>query len=330
MPKFNMYQSLHTTVIGPQGKPVEMQIRTYAMHRTAEYGIAAHWKYKEKARAAARPARRVGAARSAHRRHDLAAPAAGLAARGAGPGEFLDTLRYDLGPQEVYVFTPKGDVIALPDGVDAGRLRLRGAHRGRAPLHRRPGQRQAGAAGQQAVQRRRRRDLHLEVADGRPHRRTGCGFVELPRARTKIRQCFNKERREDAIEAGKDALTKAMRKAGPAAAAAARRRLAERRSPATCTTPTSRRCTPRWGRTRSRPLGGREAGHRRSAAPRARSRTSPRPRSRPGAPSPRRSAGGDPGVVVHGDDRRLGQAGQVLHAGAGRRRSSASSPAAAA
>ena len=109
-PKFNMYQSLHTTVIGPGGKPVELQIRTHAMHRTAEYGIAAHWKYKEI--------------------KDVAA--AGVAAvsdemgwlrqlldwqrEAQEPEEFLDSLRYDLGASEVYVFTPKGDVIALPTG----------------------------------------------------------------------------------------------------------------------------------------------------------------------------------------------------------------------
>src|SRR3712207_6241125 len=117
MPKFNMYQSLHTTVIGPQGKPVELQIRTHDMHRTADYGIAAHWKYKESARAGGKP-----------RPGELGAPAkAGTPddmlwlrqlldwqREAQEPGEFLETLRYDLGPQEVFVFTPKGDVISLP------------------------------------------------------------------------------------------------------------------------------------------------------------------------------------------------------------------------
>ena len=105
MPKFNMYQSLHTTVIGPEGKPVELQIRTWSMHRRAEYGVAAHWKYKE----------------------DMASGGADDMAwlrqlvdwqrETADPAEFLDSLRFDLGAAEVYVFTPRGEVIALPQGA---------------------------------------------------------------------------------------------------------------------------------------------------------------------------------------------------------------------
>ncbi|MCA1823364.1 MAG: RelA/SpoT family protein, partial [Frankia sp.] len=116
MPKFNMYQSLHTTVIGPAGKPVELQIRTSAMHKVAEYGIAAHWKYKE-----SKDAKAVDA--------ELATSAEGTAEMAwlrqildwqretSDPGEFLDSLRFDLYAGEVFVFTPKGDVISLPSGA---------------------------------------------------------------------------------------------------------------------------------------------------------------------------------------------------------------------
>ena len=287
MPKFNMYQSLHTTVIGPHGKPVEMQIRTYAMHRTAEYGIAAHWKYKEKARAAASPAPGVGAPAGAHRRDDLAAPAAGLAA--GGPTRRVPrraALRPR--PQEVYVFTPKGDVIPLPresTPVDFAYA----VHTEVGRTHRRPGQRQAGAAGEHAVQRRRDRDLHVEVGDGRPD--AGLAAVrQLPRARTKIRQYFNKERREEAIEAGKDAIIKAMRKAGLPLQRMLDRRRADDARPGPA--PRRRHLALRGGRREPGlgAVGGGEADHRPSAATRARSRTSPRPRSPPGRRPRRRPA----------------------------------------
>ena len=209
MPKFNMYQSLHTTVIGPQGKPVELQIRTFAMHRRAEYGVAAHWKYKENGKAGVDTDRLGDLDDMTWVRQLL-----DWQSEVEDPGEFLESLRFEINRAEVYVFTPRGDVIALPIGRDAGRLRLRRAHRGRPPHDRRPGQRPAGAAGVDARQRRRRRGLHLQGAERRARRATGSNFVKSPRARSKIRQWFTKERREEAIERGKDQIAKLMRKEG--------------------------------------------------------------------------------------------------------------------
>src|SRR4051812_17009515 len=103
MPKFNMYQSLHTTVIGPEGKPVEVQIRTNKMHRQAEYGIAAHWKYKEQS--------------TGQQDMTWLRQLVDWQRETADPNEFLDSLRFDLHAQEVFVFTPKGDVQALPAGA---------------------------------------------------------------------------------------------------------------------------------------------------------------------------------------------------------------------
>ena len=218
MPKFNMYQSLHTTVIGPTGKPVEMQIRTYAMHRTAEFGIAAHWKYKEqKGATIVGPPAHIDEMTWLRQLLDWQREA-------SDPSEFLDALRFDLSSQEVYVFTPKGDVIAAADGLDPGRLRVRGAHRGRPQVHRRPGQRQAGAAGVDAVQRRRDRDLHVEVRHGRPDaglarlRQVAAGPHEDPPV---LQQ--GAPRRGDRGRQGRDRQGDAQ--AGPAAAAHADHRL---------------------------------------------------------------------------------------------------------
>lgn len=124
MPKFNMYQSLHTTVIGPSGKPVELQIRTFDMHRRAEYGIAAHWKYKQQTVAGTSKVRTdVPQAAKGSAGQDTVNDMAWLRQlldwqkETEDPGEFLDSLRFDLSRNEVFVFTPKGDVIALPAGA---------------------------------------------------------------------------------------------------------------------------------------------------------------------------------------------------------------------
>ncbi|HZX38930.1 MAG TPA: RelA/SpoT family protein, partial [Streptomyces sp.] len=121
MPKFNMYQSLHTTVIGPNGKPVELQIRTFDMHRRAEYGIAAHWKYKQEPSAGASKVRTDVPKRAG--KDDAVNDMAWLRQlldwqkETEDPSEFLESLRFDLSRNEVFVFTPKGDVIALPAGA---------------------------------------------------------------------------------------------------------------------------------------------------------------------------------------------------------------------
>ena len=111
MPKFNMYQSLHTTVIGPGGKPVEIQIRTHEMHRRAEYGVAAHWKYKDQPN-------RTATGPGSPRDGDMGwlRSLVDWQQETSDPGEFLDSLRFEINAREVFVFTPKGEVMALPAG----------------------------------------------------------------------------------------------------------------------------------------------------------------------------------------------------------------------
>ena len=152
MPKLNRYRSLHTTVIGPEGRPLEIQVRTRDMHEEAEYGVAAHWLYK-------RGRRREGRRRVAH----VGQVAHGLAAGRAGPGRVHANLRTDLFADEVYVFTPKGEVKVLPSGRDADRLRVRGPHGRRPPHGRREGERPHRPAPLPPEERRLRRDPHLEV-----------------------------------------------------------------------------------------------------------------------------------------------------------------------
>jgi GTP pyrophosphokinase len=206
MPKFNMYQSLHTTVIGPGGKPVELQIRTFAMHRTAEYGIAAHWKYKEQKKLEVADPGNVSD-EMGWLRHLL-----DWQREAQEPEEFLDSLRYDLGGAEVYVFTPKGDVIALPNGATPVDFAY--------AVHTEVGHRCIGArvngklvALESTMDNGDTVEVFTSKAENAGPSRDWLGFVKSPRARNKIRQWFAKERREDAIDAGKTALSKAMRKA---------------------------------------------------------------------------------------------------------------------
>ena len=210
MPKFNMYQSLHTTVIGLQGKPVELQIRTFAMHRRAEYGIAAHWKYKEDVRTGRDTDRSLADGSSdmpwvrqlldwQHETED--------------PGEFLESLRFEINSTEVYVFRPRGDVLALP--TDASPVDFAYA------IHTEVGHRTIGArVNGRLVPLESKLDngdvveVFTSKAPNAGPSRDWLGFVQSPRARNKIRHWFTKERREEAIEQGKEQIAKLMRKEG--------------------------------------------------------------------------------------------------------------------
>ncbi len=207
MPKFNLYQSLHTTVIGPGGKPVEIQIRTHDMHRRAEYGVAAHWKYKENAKNG------QSGQITDSQGNDMSwlRQLVDWQKETADPSEFLDSLRFEIAGSEVYVFTPKGDVIALPQGstpVDFAYA-----------VHTEVGHRTMGARVNgrlvpldSALENGDVVDVFTSKSETAGPSRDWLGFVKSPRARNKIRQWFTKERREEAVERGKDALAKAMRK----------------------------------------------------------------------------------------------------------------------
>ena len=211
MPKFNMYQSLHTTVIGPGGKPVEIQIRTHTMHRRAEYGVAAHWKYKEDATAPrSGPDTKEGETEPIN---DMAwlRQLLDWQKETADPGEFLDSLRFEINSAEVFVFTPRGDVIGLPIGstpVDFAYA-----------IHTEVGHRTIGArvngklvALESALDNGDTVEILTSKAPDAAPSRDWLGFVKSARARNKIRHWFSKERREAAAEAGKTAIARMMRK----------------------------------------------------------------------------------------------------------------------
>ncbi|HWM00384.1 MAG TPA: bifunctional (p)ppGpp synthetase/guanosine-3',5'-bis(diphosphate) 3'-pyrophosphohydrolase [Nocardioidaceae bacterium] len=208
MPKFNMYQSLHTTVIGPMGKPVEMQIRTIAMHRRAEYGVAAHWKYKEDGRAG----------RETEKAGDLdvmtwVRQLLDWQSEVEDPGEFLESLRFEINRAETYVFTPRGDVIALPAGATPVDFAY--------AVHTEVGHHTIGARVNGRLVPLESTLENGDVVEVFTSKAANAGpsqdwltFVRSPRARSKIRQWFTKERREEAIDRGKDQIAKLMRKEG--------------------------------------------------------------------------------------------------------------------
>jgi GTP pyrophosphokinase len=196
-----MYQSLHTTVVGPGGTPLEIQIRTREMHRTAKYGIAAHWRYKEGTKQA----------------KEASAEAAWLGQMMdwlkdmADPREFMDSLRIDLYGGQVFVFTPKGDVVNLPAGATPVDFAY--------AIHTDVGHRTIGAkVGGKLVPL----DYELRTGDtvailtsraqGEGPSQDWLQFVKTPRARSKIRQWFSRGRREDALEKGRDAVARLLRK----------------------------------------------------------------------------------------------------------------------
>ena len=210
MPKFNMYQSLHTTVIGLQGKPVELQIRTFSMHRRAEYGVAAHWKYKEDVRLGRDTDQSLvdGGGDMAWVRQLL-----DWQQETEDPGEFLESLRFEINSAEVYVFTPRGDVIALPTGSSPVDFAY--------AIHTEVGHRTIGARVngrlvplESTLDNGDVVEVFTSKAPTAAPSRDWLGFVKSPRARNKIRQWFTKERREEAIEQGKDQIARLMRKEG--------------------------------------------------------------------------------------------------------------------
>jgi GTP pyrophosphokinase len=201
MPKFNMYQSLHTTVMGRSGRPVEIQIRTNDMHRAAESGIAAHWLYKEQRKGKVPEEEIAWLQRMMDWQRES-----------ADPKEFMESLKIDLYADEVFVFTPKGDVIALARGATP----LDFAY----AIHTEVGHRTVGTR----VNGRLVPLSHELVSGDSVEVITSKGpaspsrdwlqIVGTPRARNKIRQWFARERREDALAQGREALISSMRKQG--------------------------------------------------------------------------------------------------------------------
>src|SRR3954453_19679263 len=196
MPKFNLYQSLHTTVIGAGGKTIEVQIRTREMHQRAEWGVAAHWAYKEDA-----PTQDI----------DWLNRIIDWQGEGSDPGQFMESLKTDLEQEEVLVFTPKGRVVTLP--INSTTVDFAYA------VHTEVGHKCIGAKvnGRLVPLDHRLRsgdtcEIFVSKLETASPSRDWLTFVQSPRARNKIKQWFSRERRDDALESGRDELTKEFRR----------------------------------------------------------------------------------------------------------------------
>ena len=195
MPKFNLYQSLHTTVIGPGGRPLEVQVRTPEMHHRAEWGVAAHFSYKE-----GHSEDVAWLTRIVDWQQEM-----------TDPGEFMANLKVDLDQDEVFVFTPQGDVIALPVGATPVDFAY--------AIHTEVGHRCIGArvGGRllpldSPLSSGDTVEIFTSKTEGQGPSRDWLNFVASPRARSKIRAWFTRERREESVEHGKDMLLRELRR----------------------------------------------------------------------------------------------------------------------
>jgi GTP diphosphokinase / guanosine-3',5'-bis(diphosphate) 3'-diphosphatase len=203
LPKQNMYQSLHTSVIGPGGRRIEIQIRTHEMHRVAEHGVAAHWKYKERVSGGVDPkdAAKFGWLR------DLAEYQKSV----KDPAEFLESVKVDLFPDEVYVFTPKGDVKVMPRGATPIDFAF--------DIHSDVGFHCTGAKinGQIVPLRYKLRNgdsIEILTSTTQKPSKDWLDFVVTTRARSRIRSYFRGEQRQKSVNLGKELLEASMHAAG--------------------------------------------------------------------------------------------------------------------
>jgi GTP pyrophosphokinase len=213
MPKFNMYQALHTTVIGPEGRPLEIQIRTHDMHETAEYGIAAHWMYKDPtAYAGGKKPNKVGGPEGVEDKVKWLQELLDWQKDLKDPQEFVEGLKVDLFEDEVFVFTPKGEVKSLA----AGATPLDFAYE----VHTDVGHRCVGAKVNGKIV-----PLHYELKSGdicevltskkeRGPSRDWLSLAKTTRAQSKIRAWFKRERREDSERTGREILQEAFKRQG--------------------------------------------------------------------------------------------------------------------